>query len=277
MWVNIIFLFITIFGSLISYKLFVNSFPEEQRELGFKEAVSPVMEKISDFHDLLVWIYFGIPIFVVALLIYASIRFHKKNNPVASNTTHNTKLEIIWTTIPVLILIAIGIPSIKLLYYMDKAVDAEMTLKVVGYQWYWGYEYPDHDNISFDSVMIPDDELKPGQPRLLETDNRVVLPVNTDIRILITAADVIHSWAMPQFGVKRDAVPGRLNETWVNIQKEGVYYGQCSELCGAGHGFMPIVVEAVSKEEFKNWVNKQKEVSSFDYNIKKLATNFTYR
>jgi cytochrome c oxidase subunit 2 len=274
--VNLVFLFIIIFGSIISYFWFVNNFPAEQREFGFKEPVSPVMERITDFHDVLIWIYFGIPVFVVLLLVYASIRFHKKNNPIASNTTHNTWLEITWTAIPVLILIAIAIPSIKLLYYMDKAVDAEMTLKVVGYQWYWGYEYPDHDNISFESVMLQDDELKAGQKRLLETDNRVVLPVNTNIRVLITAADVIHSWAMPQFGVKTDAIPGRLNETWVNIQKEGVYYGQCSELCGANHGFMPIVVEAVSKEEFAKWIKKQQELASFSYKVKKLVTNYSY-
>ncbi len=141
---------------------------------------------------------------------------------------------------------------------MDGAADAEMTVKAIGHQWYWSYEYPDHGNFTVDALMLQDDELKPGQLRLLETDNRVVLPIDTTIRVLVTADDVLHSWAVPAFGIKLDAVPGRLNETWVRIEREGVYYGQCSELCGVYHGFMPITIEAVSKQAFAAWVEQAK-------------------
>lgn len=254
--INIFFIVIIIVGGAVAYNIFTQYFPADQRALGFQEANSPMMEKFVDFHDLLLVLCFAIPAFVIALIIYISIRYHKSNNPTPSTTSHNTLLEIIWTTIPVLILIAIAIPSLRLLYYIDKTVDADMTLKVIGYQWYWGYEYPDHGDIAFDSVIVPDDELKPGQKRLLEVDNRIVLPVDTNIRILVTAADVIHAWSVNQLGVKIDAVPGRLNETWVRINKPGTYYGQCSELCGVNHGFMPIVVQAVTKEEFERWVSR---------------------
>lgn len=169
-------------------------------------------------------------------------------------TTHNTMLEVVWTVIPVVILIVVAVPSFKLLYYADRTVEPEMTLKITGYQWYWGYEYPDHGEISFDSYMVPDDEITGDQVRLLSTDTQVVLPVDTNIQLIITAEDVLHAWAVPAFGVKLDAVPGRLNETWTRITKPGTYYGQCSELCGQGHGFMPIEIKAVSKEEFARWV-----------------------
>lgn len=222
-------------------------------QIDFQPAASVNMEKIANFHDALVIIITVITIFVLGLLAYVCIRFREKANPTPSTVTHNTLLEIVWTAIPVVILIAICIPSIKIMYFNDRTEEAEMTLKVIGYQWYWGYEYPD-SNIAFESYMIKDQDIKPGQVRLLEVDNRVVLPVDTNIRIQTTAADVIHAWAIPAFGVKMDAVPGRLNETWVRIEKEGVYRGQCSELCGAYHAFMPIVVEAVSKEKFAEWV-----------------------
>ncbi len=225
-------------------------------QLNFQPAASVNMEKIAGFHDAMLIVITVITIFVLGLLAYVCLRFREKANPNPSDITHNTLLEIVWTTIPVVILIAICIPSIKIMYFNDRTEEADMTLKVIGYQWYWGYEYPD-SNIAFESYIIKDQDIKPGQVRLLEVDNRVVLPVDTNIRIQTTAADVIHAWAIPAFGVKMDAVPGRLNETWVRIDKEGVYRGQCSELCGAYHGFMPVVVEAVSKEKFAEWVKSK--------------------
>ena len=227
-------------------------------QLGFQEAASPVMERLASFHDLLLWIISAITLFVLGLLLYVIVRFNKRANPVPSKTTHHTLLEVAWTVIPVVILVVIAIPSFQVLYYGDKTKEAEMTLKVIGHQWYWSYEYPDNGNIAFDSRIVEDKDLQPGQLRLLETDNRVVLPVDTNIRILVTADDVIHAFAMPALGVKKDAVPGRLNETWTRITKEGVYYGQCSEICGTGHGYMPIAIEAVSKERFAQWVEQKK-------------------
>lgn len=226
--------------------------------IGLQEAASPMKEKMHHFHnDLLLPITTVITLFVLALLIYIIIRFNAKANPVPSRTTHNTLLEVIWTVVPILILVVIAIPSMKMLYFLDKTTEADMTLKIIGNQWYWSYEYPDHGGINFASNMVQDKELKPGQPRLLATDNPVVLPVDTNIKLLVTATDVLHSWAIPAFGVKMDGNPGHTNETWVRIDKEGTFYGQCSELCGTGHGFMPIEVHAVSKAEFADWVKKQ--------------------
>ncbi|MBO6825454.1 MAG: cytochrome c oxidase subunit II [Sneathiella sp.] len=228
-------------------------------QLGFQEAFSPVAHKMHDFHNLLLWIITIITLFVLVLMVYVVIRFNRKANPTPSKTSHNTLIEIVWTVVPVLILIVIAIPSFSLLYYGDRVEKADMTLKAIGYQWYWGYEYVDEEGLAFDAVMVEEEDLKPGQPRLLATDNTIVLPVDTNIRLLVTAEDVLHSWAMPAFGVKMDAVPGRLNETWMRIEKEGMYYGQCSELCGARHGFMPIAIKAVSKEEYAAWLVKAKE------------------
>ncbi len=228
-------------------------------QMGFQEAVTPVMERINDFHNLLITISILIVIFVVVLLGYVMFRFRASRNPVPSRTTHNTLLEMIWTVIPALILVVIAVPSFRVLYYMDRAADAEMTIKAIGSQWFWTYEYPDHGNFVFNSLMVPDDEIGEGQVRLLETDTRVVVPVDTTIRLLVTANDVIHAWAIPSFGIKLDAVPGRINETWFRVEREGVFYGQCSELCGINHGFMPIVVEAVSKERFNEWVEEARE------------------
>lgn len=226
--------------------------------LGFQESATPMKEQMAHFHDkLLLPIMTAIVIFVFLLLAYVIVRFNAKANPVPSQATHNVLLEIMWTLVPVLVLIVIAIPSMKMLYYTDRTHDAEMTLKVTGYQWYWGYEYPDNGGINFLANIVPDNELKEGQPRLLATDNAVVLPVDTNIKLLFTASDVIHSWAVPAFGVKLDAIPGKLNETWVRIEKEGTFYGQCSEICGDRHGFMPIEVHAVSKQEFAEWVKKQ--------------------
>ena len=232
--------------------------PEPWR-LGFQAAASPVMERISEFHTLLFVIITLIVLLVLGMLVYVMIRFNEKSNPVPSKTTHHTVLEVIWTAIPVVILMVIAVPSFKLLYFMDRTQDAEMTLKVIGHQWYWSYEYPDHGNFTFDSLMVPDDELKDGQPRLLAVDNKVVLPVGTDIRILMTSDDVLHAWAVPAFGIKLDTVPGRINEAWVRIDREGTYYGQCSELCGVNHAYMPVAVEAVSKEAFQAWVKTAKK------------------
>ncbi|MDB2415132.1 cytochrome c oxidase subunit II [Rickettsiales bacterium] len=231
-------------------------------QTGLQESASPMMTKLTDFYLELEFIAIAITLFVFVLLAYVCIRFNRKANPVPSKTTHNVLIEIIWTVVPVLILIAIAIPSMRVLYFVDKTEEVDMNLKVIGYQWYWGYQYPDHGNISFDSNLLQEDELKEGDIRLLSVDNKVVLPIGKNIRIQLTAADVIHAWAIPALGVRMDAVPGRLNETWVRIEKPGIYYGQCSELCGVGHGFMPIAVEAVSEEDFKKWVEKKKSEQS---------------
>jgi cytochrome c oxidase subunit II len=228
-------------------------------QLNFQAAASPVAERIEDLHDLLLFITVAISVFVLALLAYVCIRYRADRHPVPSRRTHNTVLEIAWTAIPVLILVVIAIPSFKLLYFMDRAVNPEMTLKAIGRQWYWSYEYPDHGDFTFDAYMIADEDLQEGQLRLFDVDNRVVLPVETDVRLLTTATDVLHSWAVPALGVKLDAVPGKINETWLRINRPGIYYGQCSELCGAYHAFMPVMIEAVSKEEFDAWVQQAQE------------------
>jgi cytochrome c oxidase subunit 2 len=232
----------------------------EEWQLGFQDAATPVMERIISFNNVLLWGCIVISAFVFILLMIIVFRFNRKRNPEPQKWSHNTLIEIAWTVVPVAILVAIAIPSLRLLYYQDRAADAEMTIKAIGHQWYWSYEYPDiGEDITFDAVMIPDEEIGEGQYRLLETDERVIVPVNTTIRMLITGADVIHAWSIPAFGVKLDAVPGRINETWFRATKEGVFYGQCSELCGAFHGFMPIAVEVVSKEAFAEWVEFAKE------------------
>ncbi|QQP90069.1 cytochrome c oxidase subunit II [Skermanella sp. TT6] len=228
-------------------------------QLGLQASASPVKEQLTDFHNLLLVVITGITLLVLALLIYVMVRFNAKANPNPTRTSHNTILEVAWTVLPVVILVVIAVPSFKVLYFMDKAENAEMTLKVIGHQWFWEYQYPDHEDLTFSSYMIPDDEIQPGQRRLLEVDNRIVLPVDTNIRIIVTAGDVLHSWAMPSLGIKKDAIPGRLNETWARIDREGVYYGQCSEICGTNHGYMPIAIEAVSKERFAQWLVEAKE------------------
>ncbi len=227
------------------------------RQINMQAAGSPVMEKIHHFHDYLLVIISAITVFVLGLLLYVILRFNARANPVPSKTTHNLKLEIVWTIIPILILLAIVVPSMRLLYFADKAQNAEMTIKAIGKQWYWTYEYPDHGNFTFDAYMLKDDEAKKaGHPRLLGTDNLVVLPTETTIRILVTAGDVLHAFAVPALGFKKDAVPGRINETWTRIDRPGMYYGQCSELCGTNHGFMPIAIKAVPKPEFEAWVKE---------------------
>lgn len=244
-----------------------NAFADQPKpwQMGFQDAASTVMERITEFHDLLLMITTGIVLFVTALLAYVIFKFNEKSNPVPSTTSHNTMLEIVWTAVPILILVLIATPSMKLLYFMDKNPDAEMTMKITGHQWYWSYEYPDNGDFEFDSYIVDEEDLKEGQPRLLTVDNQVVLPVDTDIRLLLASDDVIHNWAVPAFGIKIDTVPGRTNETWVRINKEGTYTGQCSELCGVNHGFMPISVRAVSKEAFKAWTAEaRKEFAKVD-------------
>lgn len=227
-------------------------------EMNLQPPASPIAERIHSFHDLLLWVISVITLFVLALLVYTCLRFRESKNPVPSKRSHNTILEVVWTAVPVLILVIIAIPSFKLLYFADVIPKTDLTVKAIGHQWYWSYEYPDNGNFTFDALLIQDSDLKEGQLRLLETDNRVVLPAGANIRVQVTAADVLHSWTVPQFGVKVDAVPGRLNELWVYINEPGTYYGQCSELCGANHGFMPITVEAVTPEAFQAWVEEAK-------------------
>ena len=228
-------------------------------QMGLQAPVTPFARAGDDFHNLLLIIITVIAVFVLALLVIVMVRFNAKRNPVPSKTTHNTLLEVAWTVVPVLILVVIAIPSFRLLYLGDRVEDPEMTLQVRGYQWYWGYEYPDQQVDEYASYMIPDEEIDTGagQLRLLSVDNPVVLPVDTDIQILVTAGDVLHSWAVPSFMIKTDAITARWNETWARIEQEGVYYGQCSELCGTGHAYMPIEVHAVSREEFDQWVVDQ--------------------
>jgi cytochrome c oxidase subunit 2 len=235
-------------------------------EMTFQQAASPGMDRIESFHDELLVIITLITLFVLALLIYVIVRYGKNRNPNPTRTAHNTTLEVTWTVIPVLILVFIAIPSFKLLYYTNVVPPADLTLKVTGHQWYWSYAYPDDGGFGFDSFVACRTEQDcattkgpNGEPalRLLDTDNAVVLPVNTVVRVQITADDVIHSWAIPSLGIKTDAVPGRLNETWLKIEREGMYYGQCSELCGIDHGFMPIAIKAVSKEAFDAWAKEQ--------------------
>ncbi len=223
-------------------------------EMNFQEPATPTMERLVAFHDQLLVIITLITLFVLGLLVYVMVRFNEKRNPVPSKTSHNTVIEVAWTVVPVLILVYIAAQSFPFLYYADRTGEPEMTIKATGNQWYWSYEYPDNGNISFDANLNWD---ATGDVRLLETDNNVVVPVNTKIRLLTTASDVIHSWAMPSFGVKLDSVPGKINETWFEVLREGTFYGQCSELCGNGHGYMPIVVEAVSKEKFDAWIKQQ--------------------
>ena len=244
--------FLIIISLLITQQSFANQ-PKDW-QLGFQEAASETMRDIVNFHDkLLLPIIVAISVFVLFLMAYACIRFRASRNPNPSTRTHNVAVEVLWTLIPCFILIVIAVPSFKTLYSQDKIPKADVTIKAVGYQWYWGYEYPD-ENIIFDSYMLEDKDLKEGQPRLLAVDNEVVVPVNKVVKVLITANDVLHAWALPSFGVKRDAVPGRINETWFKAERVGTFYGQCSELCGIKHAFMPIEVKVVSEEDYQEWL-----------------------
>jgi cytochrome c oxidase subunit 2 len=227
-------------------------------QLGFQKAASQGMEDIVWFHDyMLLPIITAITVFVLFLLLYTCIRFRASKNKIASTTSHNTTIEVLWTLIPCLILIVMAVPSFKVLYSQDTIPKADVTIKAVGYQWYWGYEYPD-ENIIFDSYMVEEKDLKENQPRLLTVDNEIYVPVNKVVKVMITANDVLHAWALPSFGVKRDAIPGRINETWFKADRTGTFYGQCSELCGIKHAFMPITVNVVSENEYNQWLEEAK-------------------
>jgi cytochrome c oxidase subunit 2 len=230
--------------------------------VSFPPAYTPLMEKVESLNSLLLVIISLICVFVAALLIYAVWRFHASRNPVATTTTHNTFIEIAWTVLPILILVFIAIPSFRLLYYGDKATDAAFTIKVTGHQWYWSYDYPDQGNFSVDSRILSEADRvkqKPEVPRMLAVDEEMVIPKDTTIRIIGTAADSMHGWTVWGFGIKKTVIPGRLNEGWINVHDEGFYFGQCSQICGNNHSYMPIAVRVVSKPEFDKWVEQKKK------------------
>jgi cytochrome c oxidase subunit 2 len=275
------FLCLCVFAfTLLALPVLAAQLPDSIWYYNLLPSVTPVKERITYFHNILMVIITSICIVVAVLLAYALIRFRAKANPVPSKTTHNVKLEIIWTLIPCLILVLIMAYSFPLMYYMDKARNPSVTLKVTGYQWYWGYSYPDEEIEEYSNYYIPSvdqdekNEFKalrdmPTYQRLLSTydlttgaPSFIVLPVDEDVRVLITAGDVLHSWALPMMGIKKDAVPGRINETWLRINQPGIYYGQCSEICGVNHGYMPIEIRAVPSETYKTWVSMMKDDST---------------
>jgi cytochrome c oxidase subunit 2 len=227
-------------------------------QLGFQQSATPVMENIVWFHDFLLWIITAIAAFVLVLLLIVIVRFNARSNPTPSRTTHNTLLEVAWTLLPVVILVAIAVPSFKLLFLELTIPPADVTVKATGKQWYWSYSYPD-SKFEFDSLMVRDKDRKADQPRLLAVDNDMVVPVNKVVRVQVIGSDVIHSFAVPSFGIKIDAIPGRLNETWFKATREGVYYGQCSELCGRDHAYMPIAVRVVSEKDYAAWLDEAKK------------------
>jgi cytochrome c oxidase subunit 2 len=231
-------------------------------QVGFQLAATPFMEGITNFHNELMFILVWVGVFVGYLLDYSITFFRDDSEHTSDSTfTHSTGLEIGWTLFPAFVLVVIAFPSFALLYALDEVIDPTLTLKVIGHQWYWTYEYSDtgmeQDSVGFDSYMVPEEELVDGGLRLLEVDNRVVLPLDTHIRVIVTSADVLHSWAVPAFGTKVDACPGRLNQVGIFINREGTYYGQCSEICGVNHGFMPIVIEGRSHDNFTTWLVEQ--------------------
>jgi len=228
-------------------------------QLGMQQSASPVMDDIVWFHDLLLWIIGAISAFVLVLLLIVIVRFNARSNPTPSRTTHNTLLEVAWTVIPVLILVVIAVPSFRLLFFQLNTPQADLTVKATGKQWFWSYSYPDNGKFEFDSLMLADKDRKPDQPRLLAVDNEMVVPVNKVVRVQVIGADVIHAFTVPSFGIKIDAIPGRLNETWFKATREGMYYGQCSELCGKDHAFMPIAVRVVSDQAFAAWVAQARQ------------------
>jgi len=242
------------FGTLLSFSDAASNW-----QIGFQDSATPYMEGILNFHNNIMFFIVMIVLFTSWLLFRCLVLYDKDKNPIPEKFTHSTLLEVVWTTLPAVILMIIAVPSFALLYSLDEIINPSITLKVVGHQWYWSYEYSDYKdlkgqtNLEFDSYMKSDDDLTKGSFRLLEVDNRVVLPVQTHVRVLVTAADVLHSWAIPSLGVKVDACPGRLNQVFIFLKREGVFYGQCSEICGVNHGFMPIVIKVVSKYDFKLW------------------------
>src|SRR3954453_14335713 len=247
----------------------------EPWQIAMQNPVTPVAHDVHLFHTWLVWIITAISLFVLALLIAVAVKFNERANPVPARTTHNTLLEVAWTILPVLILVAIAIPSFRLLREQLIIPKPDLVVKVTGHSWYWSYEYPADQGggFSFDSNMVDQKDLKPGQPRLLTADNEMVVPVNKIVRVPVTAADVLHSFALPSFAIKIDAVPGRLNETWFQARREGVYYGQCSELCGNGHPYMPIVIRVVSEAEYGVWLAQAKQKFARNGSGLTLASN----
>lgn len=231
----------------------------EPWQMSFQPAATEVMKDIENLHNFVMVILSGVVVVVFLLLLYICLRFNAKANPVSNKFAHNVFIEVVWTIIPAILLVIIAVPSFRTLYYAEKTPEADLTVKVVGYQWYWHYSYPDNGDVEFDSYMLRDEQLKPGNLRLLEVDNRLVIPAGRIVKFLITAGDVIHSFAVPAFGVKKDAIPGKINEIWVKVDKPGIYYGQCSELCGVNHGFMPIAIEVVSEEEFEVFIQSKKQ------------------
>ncbi|MSO67749.1 MAG: cytochrome c oxidase subunit II [Pseudolabrys sp.] len=242
----------------------------EPWQLGFQKGATPVMDDIIWFHDFLLWVIVAITLFVLALLVIIVVKFNARSNPVPSRTTHNTTIEVIWTVVPVLILVTIAVPSFRLLFYQLNTPPADVTVKATGKQWFWSYSYPDN-KFEFDSLMVQTKDLKPGQPRLLAVDNEMVVPVNKVVRVLTTGADVIHAFAVPSFGIKIDAIPGRINETWFKAEREGVYYGQCSELCGKDHAFMPIAVRVVNQRDYTAWIEQAKKKYATDDGVRSTA------
>src|SRR5277367_4045469 len=233
-------------------------------QMDLQEAATPVMAQIAGFHYFLLWVIAAISVFVLALLLIVIVRFNARANPVPSRTTHNTPIEVLWTIVPVIILAVIAVPSFRLLFTELDVPTPDLTIKATGKQWFWTYSYPDNGNFEFDSIMVPEKDLKPGQPRLLTVDNEMVVPVNKVVHVLVTGADVIHSFAVPSFGIKIDAVPGRMNDTWFKATSEGLFHGQCSELCGKDHSFMPITVRVVKDSEFSAWVETEKKNAGLD-------------
>ena len=256
-----------IYSALASLVSIVPAFAGEGQpspwEMHFQDAATPIMHQITAFHTFVTIIIVVIALFVLGLLVYVMVRFNEGRNPQPSRTTHNTALEIAWTVIPILILVAIAIPSFRLLFAQYDFPKADLTITATGNQWYWNYEYPDQ-GISFDSIIVQEADLKPGQPRLLTVDHEVVVPVNKNVIVQVKANDVIHDWAVPSFGIKLDAVPGRLQTTWFRAERTGMFYGQCSELCGRNHAFMPIAIHVVTDEEFADWLAKTKASASRD-------------
>ena len=247
-----------ILSTLILIPTYVFADQPRDWQLGFQDAASQSMYEIVSFHNsILLPIIIAISVFVLFLMAYACFRFRESRNPNPSKTTHNVAIEVLWTLIPCLILIVMAVPSFKILYSQDTIPKADVTIKAIGYQWYWGYEYPD-ENIIFDSYMIEEKDLQQAKPRLLAVDNEVIVTVTKVVKVLITANDGVHAWALPAFGVKRDAMPGRVNETWFKADRVGTFYGQCSELCGIKHAFMPITVKVVTDEEYQEWLDEAK-------------------
>jgi cytochrome c oxidase subunit 2 len=228
-------------------------------QMGLQGSASPIMHDISSFNDFLSWVIAAITIFVLALLLIIIVRFNARANPTPTRTTHNTVLEVAWTVLPVIILAVIAVPSFRLLFVQLDVPHPDLTIKATGKQWYWSYNYPDNGNFDFDSLMVAEKDLKPGQLRLLTADNDMVVPVNKVVHVLVTGADVIHSFTVPSFGIRIDAVPGRINETWFKATTEGMFYGQCSELCGKDHSFMPIAVQVMNENDFNAWAAAAKQ------------------